>query len=165
MLKEILKTIDQYEGGLCDDPADPGGETKYGISKAAYPDIDIPSLTIEQAYDLARRDYYDRMRCSEFNSIRVRWKLFDIGFNCGVTAAAKILQRAAKVRDDGIIGPLTIGAVNRIIFSSIGENMILQSMVEQQVKKYVAIVISNSKQIVFLKGWINRAFDYGEGLK
>ena len=31
----------QTEGGYVNDPADPGGETKYGISKKAYPTVDI----------------------------------------------------------------------------------------------------------------------------
>ena len=44
-VKEILR----HEGGYVDDPVDRGGETKYGISKRSYPDLDIANLTLEQA--------------------------------------------------------------------------------------------------------------------
>ena len=37
------------EGGYVNDPADPGGETKFGISKAAYPALDIAALTEDGA--------------------------------------------------------------------------------------------------------------------
>ena len=42
------------EGGYVNNPNDPGGETKYGVSKKAYPDIDIENLTLEQAKKIYR---------------------------------------------------------------------------------------------------------------
>lgn len=164
MQKEISKTIDQYEGGLLDHPLDPGGETKYGISKHIYPDIDIEKLTHDEAVEIARVDYWEKLHCSEINSIRVRWKLFDLGFNCGIITAAKMLQRASKVGDDGIIGPVTLGAVNRIVLSTLGEHTLLHNLAEQQVNHYVSIAVNNPTQIVFLRGWVKRAFDLGTGL-
>lgn len=49
------------EGGYVNDPHDPGGETRYGISKRAYPNLDIANLTLQQAHDIYRRDYWDRL--------------------------------------------------------------------------------------------------------
>ena len=46
---EIIEVVLKHEGGYVNDPDDPGGETKYGISKKAYPDEDIKELTIERA--------------------------------------------------------------------------------------------------------------------
>ena len=37
--RAIDKTL-AWEGGYVNDPKDPGGETKYGISKRAHPDVD-----------------------------------------------------------------------------------------------------------------------------
>ena len=45
------------------DSRDPGGETKFGISKRAHPDLDIANLTRDQAGAVYRRDYWDRLRC------------------------------------------------------------------------------------------------------
>jgi lysozyme family protein len=47
------------EGGLVNDPKDPGGVTKYGISKRQYPDVDIANLTVEQAKAIYLRDYWN----------------------------------------------------------------------------------------------------------
>ena len=49
-----------HEGGYVNHPDDPGGETKYGISKRSYPKLDIKSLTKRQAADIYKRDYWDR---------------------------------------------------------------------------------------------------------
>ena len=53
----------ELEGGYVNDPNDSGGQTKYGISKKAYPDLDIPNLTIAQAMEIYRKDYWDRCKC------------------------------------------------------------------------------------------------------
>ena len=34
-----VNTTLQYEGGYVNDPNDPGGETNFGISKKAYPNL------------------------------------------------------------------------------------------------------------------------------
>src|SRR4030066_1021631 len=53
------------EGGYVIDQLDPGGETKYGISKRAYPEINIPSLTPDQEKDIYMRDYWNPCKCEE----------------------------------------------------------------------------------------------------
>ncbi len=53
------------EGGYVADPKDPGGETKYGISKRQYPKEDIANLTLDRAKFLYRRDYWDAHELDE----------------------------------------------------------------------------------------------------
>lgn len=48
-----------HEGGYSNDPTDPGGETKYGISKRAHPNLDIKNLTPEQALDIYLKEYWE----------------------------------------------------------------------------------------------------------
>lgn len=55
----------RHEGGYTNDNRDPGGETKFGISKRAYPSLDIKNLTEEQAKVIYRRDYWDRAGCGD----------------------------------------------------------------------------------------------------
>jgi lysozyme family protein len=82
------------EGGYVNDPADPGGETKFGISKRAYPHIDIKTLTLEQAKTIYRRDYWAPLQ------LDVRpWGpalcLFDCAVNQGVSRARALLAQVA----------------------------------------------------------------------
>ena len=101
------------EGGYVNDPHDAGGETKYGISKTAYPNIDIKNLTLEQARAIYHRDYWLRCKC-EFLPDALSVAVFDYAVNSGVKRAVKDLQRCLGVPVDGIIGNQTIGAANRI---------------------------------------------------
>lgn len=98
-----------HEGGYSLDPHDRGGETKYGISKRAYPHIDIANLTLAQAKAIYRNDYWDKAKCSSLPP-DLALLVFDAAVNNGVGAAIRWLQRAAGVVADGIIGPQTIAA-------------------------------------------------------
>ena len=102
-----------FEGGYVNDQNDSGGETKYGISKKAYPDLDIKNLTIEQARNIYKKDYWDRCKCA-FMPDALSIALFDFAVNSGIKRAVRYLQRALGVTVDGVIGNQTIGACNRI---------------------------------------------------
>lgn len=70
------------EGGYVDDPNDPGGETKFGISKRAYPNLDIAQLTLEEAQALYQRDYWDKLNLDAL-SWEMSLILFDAAVNQG----------------------------------------------------------------------------------
>lgn len=111
--KALAFVLDK-EGGptITDDPRDPGGLTRWGISKRAYPDLDIRNLTREQAAGIYLRDYWDRAGCGNLPAA-VAFFHFDTAVNQGPGAAAKFLQLAAGVEADGKIGPKTLAAVQR----------------------------------------------------
>lgn len=98
-----------HEGGYVNDPRDPGGETNWGISKRAYPDVDIKALTMDAAKAIYRRDYWAPVRADELPD-SVRFDVFDAAVNHGVSQAAKWLQRAAGAQPDGVIGAQTVAA-------------------------------------------------------
>ena len=98
------------EGGLSDDANDPGGLTKYGISAAAYPSLDISNLTQADAEAISRRDYWMAIRADDLPA-GLDALLFDDAVNRGVGGAARLLQRCLGVDADGSIGPLTLAAV------------------------------------------------------
>lgn len=102
----FLATVN-HEGGYVNDPKDRGGETNLGISKRAYPNEDIKSMTMDRAMFLYHRDYWDGI-CGEDLPPTVAKELFDAAVNCGVTAAIRMLQRAIGVSADGIMGPVTL---------------------------------------------------------
>lgn len=107
--KAFARTL-QFEGSYVNNPADPGGETKYGISKRSYPDLDIAGLTVEDAKSIYKRDFWDAMNLDKFPEI-VAETIFDAAVNSGKRAASIWLQKALEVEADGVIGPKTMAAV------------------------------------------------------
>lgn len=98
------------EGGLTDDPADPGGLTKYGISQRAYPAVDIRNLTLDGAKAIYRQDYWGPAGCEQVPDA-IRFDLFDMAVNSGVKTAIKTLQKAVLENEDGVMGPATMTAL------------------------------------------------------
>lgn len=72
-----------WEGGYVNDPKDPGGETKFGISKRAHPEIDIKNLDKIQAANIYKTKYWIPLNC-QLASEPLDMVLFDTGVNCGV---------------------------------------------------------------------------------
>jgi len=129
-----------HEGGYSFDPADPGGETKFGISKRAYPDLAIADLTGEDAARIYFLDFWCAAKLDKLAVIApdLAIKLFDLGVNCGPKTAVKFLQQGVNtvccgevapkmaaawrrkiaalingkpLRVDGHIGPVTLGVI------------------------------------------------------
>ena len=96
------------EGGYVNNPADPGGETKFGISKRSYPDLDIINLTRDEASAIYRRDYWQACRCDELPPL-IALALFDSAVNVGPARAIKWLQAAVHANQDGVVGDETLG--------------------------------------------------------
>ena len=100
----------RYEGGYANDPADAGGETAYGISKAQYPLLDIKALTRDQAAAVYRRDYWDRYHCPAL-PYPLALILFDAVVNHAPANPVRWLQAAVRATQDGAIGARTLAAV------------------------------------------------------
>lgn len=123
--KAILKTLKQ-EGGLTDNVHDRGGITKYGISfkflKSVNPKAtreDIENLTKQQAKDLYKTYFWDKVKADKIKSYPIASQLFDIAVNSGVSCAVRLIQQACNYFNcnlivDGIIGNKTINAINSL---------------------------------------------------
>ena len=150
--EEIINKVLEHEGGYVNDPKDLGGETKYGITKRFYPDVDIKNLTVEQAKEIYRKDYWDKNRVESLP--QNLWHIFfDMCVNMGRRTAVKILQRAANNKGrnidvDGGLGPATIGALKGVE---------LDRVRAYRVKYYVDLINSKPEQEKFYLGWFRRA--------
>ncbi len=123
---EAFGHIVVVEGGYVNDPRDPGGETKYGITDGqdgkvdgkvdvdgdGTGDVPVGKLTIADAKVVYHRNYWTPARCDD-----LPWPLaafvFDSAVNQGVQAALKLLQRALGTVQDGVIGRNTLAAIAR----------------------------------------------------
>ena len=106
LVAKWLERIIGHEGGYSNDPEDSGGETKWGISKRSYPQLNIADLTVEEAAIIYQFDYLQPLEADKFRD-GVVFQLLDFAVNSGVETAKRILQREIDVADDGIIGPVT----------------------------------------------------------
>ena len=112
-----------HEGGLSLDRNDRGNwtsgkigvgslnGTKYGISAMAYPHLDIRNLTLQEAKDIYRRDYWNKCRCDDLPTA-IDYLVFDAAVNHGNSRSAKFLQTAVGASADGIIGEKTVAKTN-----------------------------------------------------
>lgn len=104
----IFDRVIGVEGGYVNDPRDPGGETNWGISKHAYPDVDIKHLTRDGAKAIYQRDYWPLFATMP---PAIGFQGFDFAANSGLQAATRALQRAVGVVDDGHWGPVSQAAL------------------------------------------------------
>ena len=125
--KPAVDRVLRMEGGYVNDPADPGGETKYGISKRAYPAVDIAAMTEDGARAIYKKDYWAACRCDSLPA-PLDQLVFDAAVNQGVGAAVKMLQAAVGVRADGQIGPVTLAAARQADVEAPARFMTLRAM-------------------------------------
>lgn len=153
----------RHEGGYSNDPSDPGGETNFGISKRSYPDLDIKSLTQEQACEIYYRDWWLKYGYGRLPLI-LATKALDIAVPSGPHQAAFSLQRGLRayggkmIKIDGDIGPATVNAAD----SCSNIQAVLAAMradyaayCRQIAAHHLAVT---GKPDPFLEGWLERAY-------
>jgi len=119
----VMDWVFTHEGGYSIDRNDPGNwtggkvgkgqlkGTKFGISAKAYPNLDIKSLTKEQARALYKRDYWDKVKGDDLPA-GLDYVAYDAAINSGPPQSAKWIQRAVGVDADGLIGAQTLAAID-----------------------------------------------------
>ena len=107
---QAFEALIGHEGGYVNHPADPGGATRWGITKRDHPGEDIENLTVERAKQIYKTQYWGPCGCDALPD-EVKYTVFDVGVNMGVKTAIRLLQRAVKEREDGVLGPRTLQAI------------------------------------------------------
>ena len=149
-LNKFLEDTLVFEGNYVNDPHDPGGETKYGICKRDYPDLDIKNLTKDQAKAIYKSKYWDKIKGDDLPSGIDLW-VGDAAINSGPVQAAKWLQRALNVSTvDGVIGPQTVLAATKA-----DKRSVILSMSEQRITMLRGLKTWNR----YGPGWTNRVSD------
>lgn len=151
-----FQNIMKEEGGYVDNPSDPGGETNFGISKQAYPELNIQAITIEDAKNIYRRDYWEKIRGDELHSDALAIELLEEAVNMGHHTAISFLQAAVlasggKITIDGVMGEKTLTEVKKI-----DPDALLKCIKSQSLTYYLTLVQNRPILRKFLKGWFNR---------
>ncbi len=151
-----------HEGGYINSPADPGGETKYGISARAYPGVDIKALTFNAARDIYRRDYWTPLVGDEM-PYQLALTLLDSAVNCGLSRTSGWLQCALNkitpdkpgLVEDGVLGPAT-GAACRMALERGHLKALIMVILALRLRYYTDLRRTHP---TFLGGWIIRVSD------
>ena len=151
---KAVEVILKHEGGYVNDLVDPGGETNMGISKKAYPYLNIKELTKKDAKDIYFKDYWLKAKCSKLPE-ELRMIYFDMVVNMGKSRAVKILQGAitakgVKTAVDGGIGPQTIS-------NALKSGLEPDRLRSYRVKYYADLISRKPKLEKYWFGWYRRA--------
>lgn len=157
-----------WEGGYVNHPADPGGETNRGITDRldgkvdglvdldgdGFGDVDIKGLTEDEAKQVYKRRFWDRMQGDKIESQHIANILFDGFVNCGFNGI-RIMQRILHLKEDGVVGPKTLSAIN-----CAHEVTLYESYKQERMNYYVELADKKPALNVFLKGWLNRILSF-----
>jgi lysozyme family protein len=148
------------------------GHTFMGIYKSAHPDWsgwkyidacvkkysgDVKDASEELYYNddmrtlvgaFYQNKFWEAMRLSQINSQHIAEEMFIFGVNVGIKTSIKAAQRCAGVEDDGLIGSVTIAALN-----SVDERQFDVEFDQEEVYYYESL--GNPR---YINGWINRAY-------
>jgi len=149
---KAFEKVLKFEGGYVNDKSDSGGETKYGISKKAFPNVDIKNLTLNEAKEIYKKVYWDKIKGDEIKSQKIAELIFDTAVNMGTSFAIKTAQKVLNVKQDGIVGPITLNTLNNI-----NEDLFIKDYKLARIAKYVDI--AKGDKIKFLRGWIKRVLE------
>ena len=130
----------KWEGGYVHHPDDPGGETNFGISKRAYPHLDIKGLTEAGAKEIYRMDYWEAAGCDDGFDWPMCLVVFDTAVNMGVMRALRLVEESPDWKD----------------YSKKPSDW--RDYIMQRIELYT-VYSKNPKNLVFLRGWLNRVLD------
>ena len=148
--QQIFNRVIGHEGGYANHPADKGGETIWGITVRTARENGylgaMRTMSREQAYQIYLRAFWQRYHCDHFPSA-VAFQFFDACVNHGAGNACRMLQRAVGIADDGMIGLVSLDAINHTPVSDV-----LMALNAERLLFYTKLSNFN----VFGKGWVNR---------
>ncbi len=176
--EKAIPIVLRNEGGLVNNPNDPGGITNYGISLrflADHPELgdfdhdgdvdaeDIKNMNVEEAMNIYKSQWWDKFKYGSINDQTISTKVFDFSVNMGSKRAHMLLQSALnkslglKLTVDGIIGNATMSVINSVTDGA-GEQQLITAYCDEAYAFYLSIIKNNPKLQVFEKGWKNRAY-------
>lgn len=143
------------EGPYSNDPQDPGGETAWGLSKKAYPHLDMKNLTWEQAKEIYKWDRWDGIRGDDL-PLPLAVLIFEHAVNqSDARGAVMVLQRALGQKVDGIFGPITMAAVRNYPVNLLPDLLVRVS----QARARAYLELNNAVEERYERGWMARLLE------
>ena len=166
-LDKILTDVLRREGGYVNHPNDRQGPTNFGITQAtlsawrgtAATAADVSTLTEGEARSIYTKRYWQEPGFDKVPGEELQAVLFDCAVNHGAPRAIRMLQAALGIKEDGIMGPVTLAALPHL-----DPRKVALKVLAQRVRFFGSIISHNHSQAVFASGWLNRAADLMEGI-
>lgn len=120
--EKALPLVLAHEGGLSDNPRDPGGRTFKGITQRVYDSFrsrngldarDVALADDSEVTSIYRAQYWALCGGDSLPD-GLDYCVFDYAVNSGVSKAVKDLQRELDISVDGVMGPMTIDKVRGV---------------------------------------------------
>lgn len=154
--------IRKWEGDFANHPLDPGGATKWGVTLNTYRFYyglnktveDLKNMTENEWNYIFIRGFWDKALATQIVSQSVANMIVDWGWNAGMKTAIKSVQRILGCTQDGIMGPITMGFINRA-----NAKDLFDKLYAARKKYYEDLVLKKPSMVIFLKGWMNRIND------
>jgi lysozyme family protein len=159
----FLKKLLKLEGGYVNHPNDKGGCTNKGITIETFRNFygenltcsDLKNITDEQVEAIYKDSYWDPCWGDKIQCPKIAQLIADWAVNSGVKTAIKGVQKIVGVTNDGIMGPMTLKAINEYPTKDL-----FDALKKARKEFYERIVEKNPSQSCFLKGWLNRLNEY-----
>ena len=154
--------IRKWEGGFTNHPLDPGGATKWGVTLNTYRLYyglnktveDLKNMTESEWNHIYIKGFWDKALATQIVSQSVANMIVDWGWNAGMKTAIRATQRILGTTPDGIMGPITIGFINRA-----NARDLFNKLYDARKRYYEDLVARKPQMRVFLRGWMNRLND------
>lgn len=163
--RQLIPFVKKWEGGWSKHPQDKGGATMCGITLATFKtyrkrhgqrtatETDLKNISVTEWEAIYKEMYWDAIHGDEINNQAVANCLVSWVWGSGAAIIKKI-QRLVGAAPDGIVGPKTIAAINKLYPS-----YLVPLLYETRELHFRQICQKNPSQKVFLKGWLNRLAD------
>lgn len=154
--EKFWKLLHAHEGGLIDDPDDPGGITKFGVSRRSYPHLDIRNLTWEQAQVIFTSDYFKKPGLDAIPDPGLQEQVMDVAINSGAGRAFRLLHGVVGTSEAPFWTP-ALRAALAAITSPTQWQLIRDAYCEARVRFFKGLALKRPKSAKYLKGWLKRA--------
>ena len=147
-----------------DDPRDPGGPTKYGITLVVWQkygyDInhdgkidkeDVKLISEADASKISKKEFWDFFNADKITNQGVAEQIVDFAWASGPYTAATKIQKILGLPADGVFGNATLTAIN-----SADPKVLLEKITKRRIDFIDAIVAQRPVFEAYKVGWKSR---------
>ena len=159
--EKMVPFLRKWEGGYVNDKDDAGGCTMAGITIGTYRKYygskktctDLKFITQKEWLHIFKKGYWDKMKADDIINQSIAQLCVDMCWGSGPITSIKKIQRTLGLKDDGIVGPKTLAALNADPHKEVFDKL------WQMRYEWFHQIAQKGNNKKFLKGWLRRLND------